>query len=424
LDTWFSSWLWPISVFDGINHPDNADVNYYYPTNDLVTAPEIIFFWVARMIISGYAYRGKECFKNVYFTGIVRDKLGRKMSKSLGNSPDPILLMNKYGADGVRMGMLLTSPAGNDLPFDESLCEQGRNFNNKIWNAFRLVKGWAVDEAIPQPEASRIAVAWFGMQLGKTVAEMDDLYSKYRLNEALMSAYKLFWDAFSAWYLEIIKPGYEQPIDRVTYQATLGFFDSLLRLLHPFMPFITEELWQALEPRGDGESIMTSPMPQAAPVAESRLSAFETAKEIIGGIRTVRLQKNIPLKEPLELFISGGHDEAFNPVIEKIGNISALKRVEAAASQEKPAGPTFLVHTTEYTIPLGKLLNVEEERAKLQEELVYQQGFLALVMKKLGNESFVGKAPRNVIEAERKKQADAESKIKSLEEAIAALNNN
>ncbi|MDR1918193.1 MAG: valine--tRNA ligase [Tannerellaceae bacterium] len=423
LDTWFSSWLWPISVFDGINRPDNADVNYYYPTNDLVTAPEIIFFWVARMIISGYEYRGKECFKNVYFTGIVRDKLGRKMSKSLGNSPDPILLMNKYGADGVRMGMLLTSPAGNDLPFDESLCEQGRNFNNKIWNAFRLVKGWAVDDTIPQPEASRIALAWFGMQLSKTVTEMDDLYGKYRLNEALMSAYKLFWDEFSAWYLEIIKPGYEQPIDRATYQATLGFFDSLLRLLHPFMPFITEELWQALEPRRDGESIMVSPMPQPTPVAESYSGTFEIVKEIIGGIRNVRLQKNIPAKEPLELFISGEHDEAFNPVIVKIGNISALKRIEAA-SQEKPAGPTFLVRTTEYTIPLGKLLNVEEELLKLQEELVYQQGFLALVMKKLANESFVGKAPAKVIEAERKKQADAESKIKSLEEAIAALSNN
>ncbi|MDR1937636.1 MAG: valine--tRNA ligase [Tannerellaceae bacterium] len=423
LDTWFSSWLWPISVFDGINHPDNADVNYYYPTNDLVTAPEIIFFWVARMIISGYEYRREACFKNVYFTGIVRDKVGRKMSKSLGNSPDPIELMNKYGADGVRMGMLLTSPAGNDLPFDESLCEQGRNFNNKIWNAFRLVKGWTVDDTIPQPEASRSTVEWFGMQLGMTVAEMDDLYGKYRLNEALMSAYKLFWDEFSAWYLEIIKPGYGQPVDKATYRATLGFFDSLLRLLHPFMPFITEELWQALEPRRDGESIMVSLMPHAAPVKKTCLDAFEIVKEIIGGIRTVRLQKNIPAKEPLELLVSGEHDDAFNPVIMKIGNISALKRVQSA-SQEKPSGPTFLVRTTEYTIPLGRLLNVEEELSKLNEELVYQQGFLALVMKKLDNKSFVGKAPANVIEAERKKHADAESKIKSLQEAIAALNNN
>ncbi|MDR2809106.1 MAG: valine--tRNA ligase [Tannerellaceae bacterium] len=416
LDTWFSSWLWPISVFDGINHPNNADITYYYPTNDLVTAPEIIFFWVARMIISGYEYRGEACFKNVYFTGIVRDKKGRKMSKSLGNSPDPIELMNQYGADGVRMGMLLTSPAGNDLPFDESLCEQGRNFNNKIWNAFRLIKGWTTDDTIPQPEASAIAVKWFDAQLSKTVAELDDLYVKYRLNEAIMSAYKLFWDEFSAWYLELVKPGYEQPIDRATYRSTLGFFDSLLRLLHPFMPFITEELWQALEARQEGESIMIARMPQPVPVEEAYLKAFETVKEIIGEIRTVRLQKNIPAKQPLNLLIAGEHDNRFNPVIEKIGIVTFHPPQEEAAS-----GVSFLVGTTEYTIPLIHKINVDEELAKLKEELLYQQGFLNLVMKKLGNANFVSKAPANVIDAERKKQADAESKIRSLEEAIATL---
>ncbi len=417
LDTWFSSWLWPISVFDGINEPDNKDINYYYPTNDLVTAPEIIFFWVARMIMSGYEYRHQECFRNVYFTGIVRDKLGRKMSKSLGNSPDPIELMNKYGADGVRMGMLLTSPAGNDLPFDEALCEQGRNFNNKIWNAFRLVKGWKVDESIPQPEASAIAVQWFNAQFHKTMSEMDDSYDKYRLSEALMAAYKLFWDEFSSWYLEMVKPGYEQPIDKTTYQATLGFFDSLLRVLHPFMPFITEELWQALEPRKDGESIMISTMPQTAPAEEDFLSSFDKVKHIIGSIRTIRLQKNIPNKETLELQVLGEHDEKFNPVIAKMCNLSGI-----STTQEKaPGAVSFLVSTTEYAVPLGNMINIEEELAKLEEELQYQKGFLASVMKKLGNESFVGKAPAKVIEMERKKQADAESKIRSLEEAIALL---
>ncbi|MDR0748692.1 MAG: valine--tRNA ligase [Tannerellaceae bacterium] len=419
LDTWFSSWLWPVSVFDGINRPGNADVNYYYPTNDLVTAPEIIFFWVARMIMSGYEYRHKPCFRNVYFTGIVRDKLGRKMSKSLGNSPDPIELMNTYGADGVRMGMLLTSPAGNDLPFDESLCEQGRNFNNKIWNAFRLVKGWTADDTIPQPEASAIAVKWFKMLLGETIAEMDGLYDKYRLNEALMTVYKLFWDEFSAWYLELIKPGFEQPIDTLTYQATLGFFDSLLRLLHPFMPFITEELWQALAPREKGESIMVSPAPRPQKADNSYLSAFEITKEVVGGIRTVRLQKNIPNKEPVALQVLGEHDSSFNPVISKMCNLASIVKAE-----EKAAGAvSFLVRTTEYAIPLGSLIDVEEELAKLGEELTYLKGFLQSVMAKLANESFVSKAPAKVIETERKKQADTESKIKSIEEAIASLNN-
>ncbi len=417
LDTWFSSWLWPISVFDGINYPDNKDINYYYPTNDLVTAPEIIFFWVARMIMSGYEYRDKPCFYNVYFTGIVRDKIGRKMSKSLGNSPDPIELMDKYGADGVRMGMLLTSPAGNDLPFDEALCEQGRNFNNKIWNAFRLVKGWKVDDTIPQPEASATAIKWFKMQLDKTLAEMDDLFGKYRLSEALMSAYKLFWDEFSSWYLEIIKPGFEQPIDKTTYQATLGFFDSLLRLLHPFMPFITEELWQALETRKDGESIMVSLMPKPDAIDHDFMSTFEMVKEIIGGVRTIRLQKNIPNKEVLELQVLGEHNDSFNPVISKMCNLSSITKTE-----EKAAGSvSFLVRTTEYAVPLGAMIDVEEELAKLNEELIYQQGFLQSVQKKLSNESFVSKAPAKVIDMEKKKQADAESKIKSLEEAIAAL---
>jgi len=297
LDTWFSSWLWPISLFNGINDPDNQEINYYYPTSDLVTGPDIIFFWVARMIMAGYEYRGKMPFKNVYFTGIVRDKLGRKMSKSLGNSPDPLQLIEQYGADGVRMGLMMAAPAGNDIPFDDALCEQGRNFNNKIWNAFRLIKGWTVDSTIEQPEAAATAVKWFKMQLDKTIAEMDDLFGKYRLSEAMMAVYKLFWDEFSSWYLEMVKPGYQQPVDKSTYLSTLGFFDALLRLLHPFMPFITEELWQALEPRKEGESLMVALIPEVAPVDNLYLEDFEIAKEIVGGVRTIRLQKNIPNKE-------------------------------------------------------------------------------------------------------------------------------
>ena len=417
LDTWFSSWLWPISLFDGINNPDNEDINYYYPTSDLVTGPDIIFFWVARMIMAGYEYRGKMPFKSVYFTGIVRDKLGRKMSKSLGNSPDPLQLIEQYGADGVRMGLMLAAPAGNDIPFDDALCEQGRNFNNKIWNAFRLVKGWTVDDTIAQPEASAIAVKWFKMQLDKTIAEVDDSFSKYRLSEAMMAVYKLFWDEFSSWYLEMVKPGYQQPIDKATYEATLGFFDALLRLLHPFMPFITEELWQALEPRKEGESLMVAQMPEVAVADSAYLDAFEIVKEIVGGVRTIRLQKNIPNKDALELQIVGEHNEAFNAVIAKMCNLSSISKVE-----EKAAGAvSFLVRTTEYAVPLGNLINVEEELAKLQEELKYQKGFLTSVMKKLGNENFVSKAPSKVIEMEKKKQADAESKIKSIEESIAAL---
>ena len=417
LDTWFSSWLWPISLFDGINHPGNPEINYYYPTSDLVTGPDIIFFWVARMIMAGYEYRGKMPFKSVYFTGIVRDKLGRKMSKSLGNSPDPLQLIEQYGADGVRMGLMLAAPAGNDIPFDDALCEQGRNFNNKIWNAFRLVKGWTVDDTIAQPEASAIAVKWFKMQLDKTIAEVVDSFSKYRLSEAMMAVYKLFWDEFSSWYLEMVKPGYQQPIDKATYEATLGFFDALLRLLHPFMPFITEELWQALEPRKEGESLMVAQMPEVAVADSAYLDAFEIVKEIVGGVRTIRLQKNIPNKDALELQIVGEHNEAFNAVIAKMCNLSSISKVE-----EKAAGAvSFLVRTTEYAVPLGNLINVEEELAKLQEELKYQKGFLASVMKKLGNENFVSKAPAKVIEMEKKKQADAESKIKSIEESIAAL---
>ena len=417
LDTWFSSWLWPISLFNGINDPDNQEINYYYPTSDLVTGPDIIFFWVARMIMAGYEYRGKMPFKNVYFTGIVRDKLGRKMSKSLGNSPDPLQLIEQYGADGVRMGLMMAAPAGNDIPFDDALCEQGRNFNNKIWNAFRLIKGWTVDSTIEQPEAAATAVKWFKMQLDKTIAEMDDLFGKYRLSEAMMAVYKLFWDEFSSWYLEMVKPGYQQPVDKSTYLSTLGFFDALLRLLHPFMPFITEELWQALELRKEGESLMVALIPEVAPVDNLYLEDFEIAKEIVGGVRTIRLQKNIPNKEALELQVLGEHNDHFNSVIAKMCNLSSIIRTE-----EKAAGSaSFLVRTTEYAVPLGNMINVEEELAKLQDELKYQQGFLASVMKKLSNESFVSKAPAKVIEMERKKQADAESKIKSIEESIAAL---
>ena len=415
LDTWFSSWLWPISVFDGINHPDNEDIKYYYPTNDLVTAPEIIFFWVARMIISGYEYRGDACFHNVYFTGIVRDKQGRKMSKSLGNSPDPIELMEKYGADGVRMGMLLTSPAGNDLLFDEALCEQGRNFNNKIWNAFRLVKGWNVDETISQPQASEIAVQWFRGQLSKTVLELDDCFGKYRLNEALMVVYKLFWDDFSAWYLELVKPQYGQPIDAQTYRATLDFFDALLRLLHPFMPFITEELWQALAHRASDESVMMAQMP--VPLertehdeAESYIQAFETVKELIGNIRTIRMQKNLPNKEEVTLQVLGKHDSRFDAVVRKMGNINEICRV----SEKSAETVSFFVHTAEYAIPLSGVVDVAAETAKIEAEICHLESFLASVMNKLGNAKFMANAKPEVVENERKKKEDAESKLSKL----------
>jgi valyl-tRNA synthetase len=419
LDTWFSSWLWPISVFDGINEPDNEEIRYYYPTNDLVTAPEIIFFWVARMVISGYEYRETPCFYNVYFTGIVRDKLGRKMSKSLGNSPDPIELMNKYGADGVRMGMLLSSPAGNDLPFDEALCEQGRNFNNKIWNAFRLVKNWEVAD-IPQPDYAVVASKWFETQLSETIRNLNDLFDKYRISEALMAVYKLFWDEFSSWYLELAKPVYGQPIDKKTYQQTLAFFDALLKLLHPFMPFITEELWQALEFRKPGESLMISSLPLGKTSSDENsgiMPDFEDVKEIITNIRAIRTQKNIPNKDQLVLQIIGNLDPVYYPVLQKSANLSSLEK-----TTEKAAGAvSFLVKTNEFAIPVGNNINLEEELAKLQEELKHQQGFLKSVLGKLNNENFVSKAPEKVVEIEKKKQADAESKIKTLQERIKEL---
>ncbi|MDO5665779.1 MAG: valine--tRNA ligase [Bacteroidia bacterium] len=417
LDTWFSSWLWPISVFDGINNPDNDEINYYYPTNDLVTGPDIIFFWVARMIMAGYEYRNMSCFHNVYFTGIVRDIQGRKMSKQLGNSPDPIELMQKHGADGVRMGMLLASSAGNDLLFDESLCEQGRNFNNKIWNAFRLVKGWEVSDNMEQPQTAKIAIGWFENILSKTIIEMEDLFGKYRLSEALMTVYKLFWDEFSSWCLELVKPAYQQPIDKATYEATLSFFDSLLRLLHPFMPFITEELWQALYERKSGESIMTTQQPKANNVDENFIADFEIIKQIIAGIRTIRLQKNIPNKDELQLQVIGTHDNRFDSAIVKMTNLSVIEDVT-----EKTAGAIgFMVGTTEFAIPLSDKIDVEAELEKLKAELVYQEGFLQSVQKKLSNERFVQNAKPEIVENERKKQADAESKIAVLKENIKAL---
>ena len=417
LDTWFSSWLWPISLFDGINNPGNEEIKYYYPTSDLVTGPDIIFFWVARMIMAGYEYMGDMPFKNVYFTGIVRDKLGRKMSKSLGNSPDPLELIDRFGADGVRMGMMLSAPAGNDILFDDALCEQGRNFNNKIWNAFRLVKGWEVAD-IEQPEYAKLATEWFEAMLSKTAAEVNDLFGKYRLSEALMAVYKLFWDEFSSWYLEMVKPAYGQPIDKMTYEKTLNFFDTLLKLLHPFMPFITEELWQHIYDRKEGESIMVQVLQVSETYNEDIIARFEAVKEVIGGIRTIRLQKNIAQKEALSLEVIGENPvEAFNAVIAKLCNLSAIQTVATKAD----GAAAFMVGTTEYAVPLGNLINVEEELKKLEADLKYQEGFLQSVLKKLSNEKFVSKAPANVIEMERKKQADAETKIAALKESIAAL---
>ena len=417
LDTWFSSWLWPISLFDGINNPGNEEISYYYPTADLVTGPDIIFFWVARMIMAGYEYEGKMPFKNVYFTGIVRDKLGRKMSKSLGNSPDPLDLIEKFGADGVRMGMMLSAPAGNDILFDESLCEQGRNFNNKIWNAFRLVKGWQVDATIEQPESARLAVQWFESKLAETVAEIDDLFTKYRLSEALMAVYKLFWDEFSAWYLEMVKPEYMKAIDAVTYEATVSYFDALLRLLHPFMPFITEELWQALTDRKEGESIMVAQMPAFAAVNAELLIKFEKAKEVVSGIRTIRLQKNIPNKDALNLQIVGAHDDSLDALIVKMANLSSVEKAEA----KDATAVGFLVGAVEYAVKMEGRINVEEEIAKMQKEIEYLQGFLKGVNAKLSNERFVTNAKPEIVENERKKKADAEGKIAVLEESIAAL---
>ena len=421
LDTWFSSWLWPISLFDGINNPGNEEINYYYPTSDLVTGPDIIFFWVARMIMAGYEYEGKMPFKNVYFTGIVRDKLGRKMSKSLGNSPDPLDLIEKYGADGVRMGMMLSAPAGNDILFDDALCEQGRNFCNKIWNAFRLIKGWTNGEGtVSVPADAQIAVQWFNLRLEVASAEIADLFSKYRLSEALMVVYKLFWDEFSSWLLEIVKPAYGQPVNGFIYTAVLSSFERLLELLHPFMPFITEELWQQLRERKPGESLMVHEMCKIDKNAcsEPLLQEFEIAKEIIGNVRTIRAQKNIPMKEALELQIVGTNPvESLNPVIVKVCNLSAVNVVEAKAD----GAAAFMVGTTEYAVPLGNLIDAEAEIARMEAELKHKEGFLQGVLKKLNNEKFVNNAPAAVLEMERKKQADAESIIKSLKESIAAL---
>ena len=417
LDTWFSSWLWPISLFDGINNPGNEEINYYYPTTDLVTAPDIIFFWVARMIMAGYEYEHKLPFRNVYFTGIVRDKIGRKMSKSLGNSPDALELIKTYGADGVRMGLMLAAPAGNDILYDDALCEQGRNFNNKIWNAFRLVKGWNVDETLPQPQTAAIAVEWFDAQLNRTLEEVKDLFGKYRLSEALMAIYKLFWDEFSSWYLEMVKPAYQQPIDRKTYDATLRYFDAQLRMLHPFMPFITEELWQHLYDRKEGESIMTARMPEPQPVDMEIINRFETTKLVVAGIRTIRLQKGIANKEQLTLQIIGAHDHSNDCILTKMTNLATIETIE----EKDPAAASFRVHATEYAIPMSIAIDVEAELKKLEAELKYAQGFLKTVMGKLGNERFVQNAPEAVVAMERKKKADAEEKIKSLEESIAAL---
>jgi valyl-tRNA synthetase len=420
LDTWFSSWLWPISVFDGIRHPENKDIKYYYPTSDLITAPDILFFWVARMIIAGYEYEGKEPYKNVYLTGMVRDKLRRKMSKSLGNSPEPIDLIERYSADGVRMGMLLCSPAGNDILYDESLSEQGRNFGNKIWNAFRLVKGWQVDTSIAQPEYARQSILWFENQLNKTIGEIDSQYNDYRISEALMTVYKLFWDEFSSWYLEMIKPEYQKPIDKTTFDATIGFFDKLLKLLHPFMPFITEEIWQLMQERKPGESIMVSQMPKADKVNEKLITDFDIIKEAIANIRNIRKDKNIPYKDQVELFINshtGTYNMQFEPVLKKMVNLSNI-----TLTKEKIANAeTFMVLAIEFYIVTGIKIDEEAEIAKLEEELEYSKGFLASVMKKLTNERFVSGAPDQVVAMERKKQSDAEAKIKALKERIAVL---
>ena len=420
LDTWFSSWLWPISLFDGIMNPDNEEFNYYYPTSDLVTGPDIIFFWVARMIMAGYEFTGKMPFKNVYFTGIVRDKLGRKMSKSLGNSPDPLDLIDRFGADGVRMGMMLAAPAGNDILFDEALCEQGRNFCNKIWNAFRLVQGWQVDDNAAQPETARLAVEWFDAKLRQSAAEIADLYSKYRLSEALMEVYHLFWDEFSSWFLEMVKPAYGSPIDKATYQSVLGAFDHLLHLLHPFMPFITEELWQHLTERKAGESIMVSPQTIAAPAEgdDAILANVEIVKNVVAGVRAIRNTKNISPRETLDLQVIGTDPvPAYDCIIVKMANVSGV-----TATKNKGEGvSSFMVGTTEYAVPLGGLIDVEAELAKAEAELKHLEGFLNGVKKKLQNERFVNNAPAAVVELERKKQSDAESKIATLKETIASL---
>lgn len=419
LDTWFSSWLWPISVFDGIRHPDNEDIKYYYPTSDLVTGPDIIFFWVARMIMAGYEYKGKFPFKHVYFTGIVRDKLGRKMSKSLGNSPDPLMLIDKYGADGVRMGMMLSAPAGNDILFDETLCEQGRNFNNKIWNAFRLVKGWEVADQ-EQPTANKIAIAWFEAKLKEANDELNELFKSYRISEALMAVYRLFWDEFSGWYLEMVKPAYEQPIDRKSYEATLAFFDALLKMLHPFMPFITEELWQHIYDRKDGDSIMREQLKFSTPSNEEKniCGDIENVKQIISGVRTVRNQKNIAQKEQLTLqTVNANNYDKYNEVILKMANLDKIEVV----SEKGADASTFMVGTDEFAVPLGELIDVEAEIEKAEAQLQHLEGFLAGVRKKLANENFVAHAPEKVVDLERKKENDSLEKIAALKATIAEL---
>ena len=420
LDTWFSSWLWPIALFDGINHPGNDEMRYYYPTADLVTGPDIIFFWVARMIMAGYEYEKDKPFRNVYFTGIVRDKLGRKMSKSLGNSPDPLALIDQYGADGVRMGIMLAAPAGNDILFDESLCEQGRNFNNKIWNALRLVKSWEVSDAAEQPDAARIAIDWMEAKFCATIVELEDDFSRYRISEALMTAYKLFRDEFSAWYLEAVKPAYGQPIDAKTYRSTISLFERLMLTLHPFMPFITEEVWQALADRQPGESIMVTQQPHPEQTNDRLTADFEVVKSIVAGVRSIRLERNIPNKEPLTLqVVTGDHNEAYNPVIMKMCNVDTIVRALKDAT-----AASFMVGTTEYAVPLGNTIDVAEEIQKMEAEIDYLEGFLRSVMKKLGNEKFVANAKPEVVAVERKKRADAESKLELLRENVAKLKDN
>jgi len=420
LDTWFSSWLWPVSLFDGINQPGNEEIKYYYPTSDLVTGPDIIFFWVARMIMAGEEYMGDIPFKNVYFTGIVRDKLGRKMSKSLGNSPDPIALIDKYGADGVRMGMMLSAPAGNDILFDEALCEQGRNFNNKIWNAFRLVKQWETAD-IPQPESAKIAVRWFAAVLRKTNEELNEMFAKYRISEALMAVYRLFWDEFSAWYLEMVKPVYGQPIDKNTYDATLSFFEKLLEMLHPFMPFITEELWQHLYERKDGESIMVAVNKNDAPSADDikLIADLEKVKQIVSGVRAVRNSKNIAQKDTLALqAIGSNHFESYNDVITKMANLSDI----AVVAEKAADASSFMVDTDEFAIPLDvSRIDVAAEIQKQEAQLKHLEGFLAGIKKKLANEKFVANAPESVVALERKKQSDSEEKIALLKDSLAEL---
>lgn len=420
LDTWFSSWLWPMSVFDGIRNPDNKEINYYYPTNDLVTAPEILFFWVARMIMSGLEYRKEIPFKNVYLTGIVRDKQGRKMSKSLGNSPDPIDLMKQYGADGVRVGMLLTSPAGNDLLFDESLCEQGSKFSNKIWNALRLVKGWEIDDSIPQPDSSKVAIQWFDAKFNETLATLEDHFSKYRISDALMSTYKLIWDEFCSWYLEMIKPAYQKPIDRATYDSTLLYFDKIMKVLHPFMPFITEEINEIIDVNKDAESIMISAFPKMASINSQILTQFDFAKEVIIAARSVRSSKNIPNKEQIELLIKKNNQSAdltFDSLVTKLCNLSKIDYVD----DKVDGASSFMVKSTEFYIPLAESINVEEEIQKLEEDLKYTKGFMNSIAKKLSNERFVNNAPEKVVAMERKKQADAEAKIVVIEAQLKAL---